>query len=149
MLLPHCFRVKPAASVNAARMPSFLAELPLVQTAGWANNVPMKRSRQFASDNYSGVCPEAWSAMAEANAGHEVSYGNDAWTQRAAAADRDHRMFLKPFSMMADVRANTSSKDPMPSTLMTPCSWLYFWITGTVFVSCSCKRFTIFAVLES
>jgi threonine aldolase len=44
----------------------------------------MKRNRHFASDNYSGVCPEAWAAMAEANAGHEVSYGNDTWTQRAS-----------------------------------------------------------------
>jgi threonine aldolase len=40
--------------------------------------------RHFASDNYSGICPEAWAAMQEANAGHEVSYGNDTWTQRAA-----------------------------------------------------------------
>lgn len=44
----------------------------------------MKRTRHFASDNYSGVCPEAWAAMAEANVGHEVSYGDDVWTQRAA-----------------------------------------------------------------
>lgn len=40
--------------------------------------------RHFASDNYSGICPEAWAAMQEANADHEVSYGNDRWTQRAA-----------------------------------------------------------------
>ncbi len=51
----------------------------------------MKRNRQFASDNYSGICPEAWAAMAEANTGHEVSYGNDAWTQRAA--DRLREIF--------------------------------------------------------
>jgi len=44
----------------------------------------MKRTRHFASDNYSGICPEAWAAMAEANAGHVSSYGNDPWTQRAA-----------------------------------------------------------------
>ena len=44
----------------------------------------MKRTRHFASDNYSGVCPEAWAAMTEANTSHEVSYGNDTWTQRAA-----------------------------------------------------------------
>ena len=44
----------------------------------------MKQTRHFASDNYSGICPEAWAAMTEANAGHEVSYGNDTWTQRAA-----------------------------------------------------------------
>jgi len=42
------------------------------------------RSRHFASDNYSGICPEAWTAMTEANHGHEVSYGNDNWTQKAA-----------------------------------------------------------------
>src|SRR6266536_2679148 len=40
--------------------------------------------RQFASDNYAGICPEAWAALTEANAGHEVSYGNDNWTQRAS-----------------------------------------------------------------
>ena len=51
----------------------------------------MKRTRHFASDNYSGVCPEAWAAMAEANAGHVVSYGNDIWTQRAA--DRLREIF--------------------------------------------------------
>jgi len=51
----------------------------------------MKRNRHFASDNYSGICPEAWAAMAEANAGHEVSYGNDLWTERAA--DRIREIF--------------------------------------------------------
>jgi threonine aldolase len=61
----------------------------------WATNhmgnprISMKRNRHFASDNYSGVCPEAWAAMAEANTGHEVSYGNDLWTQRAADLLRD------------------------------------------------------------
>ena len=37
----------------------------------------MQCTRQFASDNCSGICPEAWAAMAEANAGHDASYGND------------------------------------------------------------------------
>ena len=45
--------------------------------------------RSFASDNYSGICPEAWAALAEANAGHEVSYGDDQWTQRAADLIRE------------------------------------------------------------
>ena len=47
------------------------------------STVPL-RPRHFASDNYSGICPEAWTAMTEANVGHEVSYGNDNWTQKAA-----------------------------------------------------------------
>ena len=51
----------------------------------------MKRTRHFASDNYSGICPEAWAAMAEANTGHEVSYGDDHWTQRAT--DRIREIF--------------------------------------------------------
>ena len=40
--------------------------------------------RQFASDNYAGICPEAWAAMVEANTGHEVSYGDDTWTEKAS-----------------------------------------------------------------
>ncbi len=44
----------------------------------------MDRKRQFASDNYAGICPEAWAALAEANAGHALSYGDDPWTTRAA-----------------------------------------------------------------
>lgn len=44
----------------------------------------MQTSQQFASDNYAGVCPEAWAAMNEANSGHEPAYGGDSWTARAA-----------------------------------------------------------------
>jgi threonine aldolase len=45
--------------------------------------------RQFASDNYAGICPEAWQAMAEANASHAPAYGDDPWTERAADALRE------------------------------------------------------------
>lgn len=41
------------------------------------------RPKQFASDNYAGICPEAWNALAEANVGHAVSYGDDPWTDKA------------------------------------------------------------------
>jgi threonine aldolase len=40
--------------------------------------------RHFASDNNSGICPEAWAALAEANQGHVSGYGDDPWTERAA-----------------------------------------------------------------
>jgi threonine aldolase len=46
-------------------------------------------SQQFASDNYSGICPEAWAAMETANHGHAAAYGDDAWTARAADAFRE------------------------------------------------------------
>jgi threonine aldolase len=45
--------------------------------------------QQFASDNYAGICPEAWQAMAAANRGHVTSYGDDPWTDKAADAFRD------------------------------------------------------------
>jgi threonine aldolase len=45
--------------------------------------------QQFASDNYAGICPEAWQAMQEANLGHVISYGDDPWTARASDAFRE------------------------------------------------------------
>jgi threonine aldolase len=45
--------------------------------------------QQFASDNYAGICPEAWSATQAANHGHVTSYGEDPWTERASNAFRD------------------------------------------------------------
>ena len=47
--------------------------------------------QQFASDNYAGICPEAFDAMEAANAGHASAYGADSWTQ--AAADGFRRLF--------------------------------------------------------
>lgn len=44
--------------------------------------------RQFASDNYAGVCPEAWQAMAQANEGFVSSYGDDPWTLKACESIR-------------------------------------------------------------
>jgi threonine aldolase len=43
-----------------------------------------KRPRHFASDNYAGVCPEAWAALEEANQRHVPSYGDDKWTLQAS-----------------------------------------------------------------
>ncbi|MCC7408177.1 MAG: low specificity L-threonine aldolase [Phycisphaeraceae bacterium] len=40
--------------------------------------------RQFASDNYAGICPEAWGALERANGGHALPYGEDEYTARAA-----------------------------------------------------------------
>jgi threonine aldolase len=39
-------------------------------------------SRGFASDNYSGVHPEVLAAIVDANDGHQVAYGEDAYTER-------------------------------------------------------------------
>ena len=38
--------------------------------------------RGFASDNYSGIHPEVLAAIAAANDGHQVAYGEDDYTAR-------------------------------------------------------------------
>lgn len=38
--------------------------------------------RGFASDNYAGVHPAVMQAMADANGGHQVAYGDDVYTER-------------------------------------------------------------------
>ena len=36
----------------------------------------------FASDNTAGMAPEILAALAKANTGYALGYGNDAWTTR-------------------------------------------------------------------
>lgn len=47
--------------------------------------------RFLASDNTSGICPEAMEYLLEANQADDLAYGNDRWTARAA--DRFREMF--------------------------------------------------------
>lgn len=47
-------------------------------------------ARGFASDNYAGVHPQVLAAIAEANTGHEVSYGDDRLTAALADVMRQH-----------------------------------------------------------
>ena len=45
--------------------------------------------RQFASDNYAGICPAGWEALAAANHGPAKPYGEDPWTARACDLVRE------------------------------------------------------------
>ncbi len=47
------------------------------------------RLQHFASDNCSGMCPEALESMTKANAGYDSSYGNDRWTEEACGLFRE------------------------------------------------------------
>ena len=47
------------------------------------------RPVQFASDNYSGICPEALDYLLKANQGDAPAYGDDEWTQKAADKFRE------------------------------------------------------------
>jgi threonine aldolase len=53
--------------------------------------------RSFASDNYSGVHPEVLAALAAANEGHQVAYGEDAYTARL------HEVMAELFGKKVDV----------------------------------------------
>jgi threonine aldolase len=46
--------------------------------------------KTFASDNYAGVHPEVLEAIALANGGHQVSYGDDAYTEALQGIFRRH-----------------------------------------------------------
>jgi threonine aldolase len=46
--------------------------------------------RSFASDNYAGVHPEVLAAIAVANEGHQVAYGDDVYTSRLQEVFRGH-----------------------------------------------------------
>lgn len=46
--------------------------------------------RGFASDNYAGAHPEVLSAIAQANGGHQVSYGGDVYTARLQQVFASH-----------------------------------------------------------
>jgi len=46
---------------------------------------------QFASDNTAAICPEAWTALEQANANYAASYGEDEWT--AEVCDRIREIF--------------------------------------------------------
>ena len=51
--------------------------------------IPENPKNQFASDNYSGICPEALLAMQQVNNSFANAYGNDPWTDRACDLLRD------------------------------------------------------------
>ena len=50
----------------------------------------MKPSRSFASDNNAGVHPAVMEALAAANSGHVIAYGDDVYTARAVKKFREH-----------------------------------------------------------
>lgn len=52
-------------------------------------SLPEPPEGSFASDNAAGVPPEVMAALAAANAGPALAYGDDPWTRRAEAALRD------------------------------------------------------------
>jgi threonine aldolase len=55
------------------------------------------QARGFASDHYAGAHPEVLAAIAEANGGHQISYGEDVYTERL------HEVVKERFGEQAEV----------------------------------------------
>ena len=66
-------------------------------------------ARGFASDNYAGVHPEVLAALAAANGGHQVAYGEDVYTARL------QEVFREPLRRAAP-RRSRSSTAPAPTS---------------------------------
>jgi threonine aldolase len=83
------------------------------------------RARQFISDTYAGVCPEALAALQEANHGHAAAYGGDPWTARAVALLRelfetDCDVFFVPTGTAANALALATLCRPYHSVFCHP-----------------------------
>ncbi len=71
------------------RIESWLLNLQDFVSVIQAMNSNLNQRRHFASDNYAGICPEAWQSLAEANHGHARGYGDDFYTEQAADLIRE------------------------------------------------------------
>ena len=73
--------------------------------------------RSFGSDNHSGVHPEIWQALADANVDHAPSYGTDIWSEQIQ--DRMQTLFDRPvktFFVFNGTAANVCALKSMTRT---------------------------------
>jgi threonine aldolase len=76
----------------------------------------------FASDNTAGIAPPILEAIARANAGYALGYGNDDWTRRVEARfcaifERDVAVFLVPIGTVANSLALAHLTPPWGAVL--------------------------------
>lgn len=100
--------------------------------------------QSFASDNNSGACPEIMTALARANEGHALGYGDDPWTSRASV------LFKKEFGENAEVffalngtgsnvLALSLASGPGQAVLCSDCAHIHVDETGAAEASIGCK----------
>src|SRR5437762_14209664 len=76
----------------------------------------------FASDNTAGMAPEILDAIARANVGYALGYGNDDWTKRvdrrfAEIFQKDVAVFLVPTGTVANALALAHLTPPWGAVL--------------------------------
>lgn len=100
--------------------------------------------RTFASDNYSGVCPEVMEALTQANEGHVSGYGNDPFTEEARELfarefgpdSRVHFVYNGTAANVLSLRAMTRSYH---SIVCSEFSHIYIHETGAAQTHTGCK----------
>jgi threonine aldolase len=89
----------------------------------------MQPTRSFASDNNAGVHPEILQALASANQGHAVGYGDDAWTARSRELFQQHfgdvEVFLVFNGTAANVLSLTALTRPYHAVFCTEAAHIY------------------------
>jgi threonine aldolase len=76
--------------------------------------VSERHPRGFASDNNAGAHPDVLAALAAANAGHVVAYGDDEYTAAATAVFRDHfGEHAEPFLLFNGTGSNVAAIDAL------------------------------------
>lgn len=98
-------------------------------------SLPPSPAVSFASDNVAGAHPRVIEAVAEANAGHALAYGKDAWTARATSAmsavfDADVETLFVYGGTGANVLALMSMLSPAESVICTEWSHINVDETG-------------------
>ncbi|NDD96939.1 MAG: threonine aldolase, partial [Actinobacteria bacterium] len=97
--------------------------------------VPVAPLHRFASDNNAAVHPRVMEALAEANHGHAVAYGDDPWTERAVA-DFDELFDCDTVTLMvwngtgANVLGLASALSPGGAVVCTDCAHINVDETG-------------------
>ena len=65
--------------------------------------------RGFASDNYAGAHPEVLAAIERANGGHQISYGEDVYTQQLIEVMRERFGAQEVFPVFNGTGANVTA----------------------------------------
>ena len=104
--------------------------------------------KSFASDNYSGVAPEIFMALATANVGHATAYGGDEYTLRATELvreifNKDIKVLFVSTGTAANTLAIKLATKSYHSIICADCSHMYNLEVGAPIASTGCKVVTI------
>jgi len=104
--------------------------------------------RGLASDNYAGVHPDIMAAMAAANQGHAVAYGDDPYTASAVARFREHfgekiEVFFVFLGTAANVLSLQAATEPYHAVICADTAHIHVDECGAPERHTGCKLLTV------